>query len=124
MERWTKYRDKPGTGSITDENGFADDKVLMPFLNNVVCIEASTVGIEKMKQEFLIQDGFDYVIKSRIPNGVFVCKSKKMEIRVTIMPNGSLKYVTLFSEESGHEESSVFLRISGNKEIGAHCFMY
>lgn len=123
-KRWTKYRDKPGTGSITDENGFADDKVLMPFLNNVVCIEASTVGIEKMKQEFLIQDGFDYVIKSRIPNGVFVCKSKKMEIRVTIMPNGSLKYVTLFSEESGHEESSVFLRISGNKEIGAHCFMY
>lgn len=111
-------------GCVTDENGFVDEEILAPFLNSVTCLEVSSVGIEMMKQNFLVRKGFDYIIKSTIQRGDFACKSKRMEIRVTIMPNGSLKYVPLFSEESGHEESSVFLRISNNEEIDLHRFVY
>lgn len=127
FRKWHKqqnHNEEIEVGCVTDENGFVDKEILAPFLNSVACLEVSSVGIEMMKQNFLLRKGFDYIIKASIPNGNFVCKSNKMEIRVSIMSDGSLKYVPLFSEGNEYDKTSVCLRVSDNNRININCFQY
>lgn len=91
-----RVNDKAGIiTTVTDNNGFVSETILKSVLDKQLLIKCYDFGLAEMRTDICIKKGYDYVMKSGIPNSI-PCSVGKIGchcFNINILEDGTLEHI-------------------------------